>query len=274
MIVDLHLHSTASDGQYSPAELVKLVKDCGVQVMALTDHDTTDGVAMAKEAGKSQGIRVLTGIELSASEHPNLHILGYGIDPAAPKLSSLCAELKHSREQHGQYIVDFLRAHGIQIDLQEVEALAAGGRIGRPHFAQVMVRHGYVRTTREAFDLYLDTEEYRSIKRKKPDVQTCIAVICDAGGKAVLAHPYQLEIENAELEALVAGLKSYGLCGLECHYPKYTPEQEKYYLYLADKYRLHVTAGSDFHGEQVHPEDCIRPVQLNIDWLLKSEGTI
>lgn len=274
MNVDLHLHSTASDGQYSPAELVKLAKGCGVQVMALTDHDTTDGIETAKQAGMAQGVRIISGIELGAAEHPNLHILGYDIDPAAPGLSCLCEELKRSREQHGQYIADFLRAHGVSIDLEEVRALAGGGRIGRPHFAQVMVRRGYVQTTREAFDRYLDTEEYRRIQRKKPDVQTCIAVICAAGGKAVLAHPYQLEMEDAALEGLVAKLKSYGLCGLECYYPKYTSEQEKYYLYLADKYRLHVTAGSDFHGEQVHPEDQIRPVQLNIDWLLKSEGTI
>lgn len=274
MNVDLHLHSIASDGQYSSAELVKLAKGCGVQVMALTDHDTTDGVAAAKQAGKSQGVHVIAGIELSANEYPNLHILGYGINLEAPELSSLCAELKQSREQHGQLIVDFLSAYGIQIDLQEVKGLAAGGRIGRPHFAQVMVKHGYVKTNREAFEHYLDIEEYHQIGRKKPSACTCVETIRAAGGQAVLAHPYQLGMSNEALSNQIKLLKSYGMTGIECYYPKHTMQQQLFYLEMAEKYQLHVTAGSDFHGEQVHPDDRIRPVALDIDWLLEGEATI
>lgn len=270
MLVDLHIHSTASDGQYSPAELVRLAKAAGLEAMALTDHDSTRGLGEAMAAGSACGLRVLPGVELSAEEFDNLHILGYGFPPDSPALNRLCAEAARERERHMDCVADFLRQKGVSVDLKEVKALAGNGSIGRPHFAQVMVRHGYVKTSREAFDRYLDTEEYNNrVKRGKPPAQVCIETIRAVGGWPVLAHPYQLHLDNATLEELLRRLLSYGLSGIECYYPKHTPEQRAFYLRLAEKYDLHVTAGSDFHGERVHPEDRLTPVELEIGWLMR-----
>ena len=275
MKVDLHMHSTASDGQYRPEELVRLAKNAGLDAMALTDHDTLSGLKEACETGQACGLCVIPGVELSAMEYHNLHILGYGFSPDSEELQELCAFVLSGRERHTSYTIKFLRNKGIYIDLEEVIALAGRAAVGRPHFARVMVEHGYVQNSREAFDRYLDTEEYHRVDRKKPPVQTCIETIRKAGGFAVLAHPYQLHLEPEALEEQVRLFQAYGLSGIECHYPKHTPEQQSYYLGLAQKYQLHVTAGSDFHGEQVHKEDKIIPVEMDLAWLLrrKKEGS-
>lgn len=272
MKVDLHTHSTASDGEYTPRELIRLAKARGVETLALTDHDTIDGLPEAMEEGAAQGIDVIPGVELTAKEHPNFHILGYAINRDDPFLKELCAGQKARRERHKFRIAEFLAEHGVIVDLKEVEALAGNGTVGRPHFAQVMVRQGYVQNSREAFDRYLDTEDYRKLKQDRLSAQECIAVIHRAGGKAVLAHPYQLELEDGPLEEQVAAMKAWGLDGIECFYSKHTPQQEAFYLQLAERYGLHVTAGSDFHGERVHPEIEICPKELDIAWLWE-EGT-
>ena len=268
MIVDLHIHSTASDGQYAPAEVVRLAKAAGVEIVALTDHDTVAGVSEALAQGRELGMTVLIGVEFSAAEYHNLHILGYGMDLQNTALLDLCAAMKRSREDHNTYIVDFLHRHGVPIDLEEVKELAGNASIGRPHFAQIMLRHGWVKNSREAFDRYLDTPEYHQVDRKKFSARECVAAILSAGGKPVLAHPYQLQLEDKALEGEVKRLLSYGLLGIECYYPRHTPEKQAFYLRLAEKYHLYVTAGSDFHGEKVHPEDKFRPVELDVEWLL------
>lgn len=267
MLVDLHTHSAASDGQYSPAELVRLAKECGIEAVALTDHDTIQGLREAVRAGQSHSIRVICGIELSAEEYPDLHILGHGVRMDSPMLNQLCAQMQAEREKHKYRIADYLKKQGILIDLSEVESLAAGGVIGRPHFAQIMVRHGYVQNDREAFDRYLDTEAYRRIKMAKPPARVCIQAIKAAGGEAALAHPYQLQLENSQMEQLLKQLKSNGLTGLECYYPRHSQAQTAFYLDLAKRLELHVTAGSDFHGERVHPGDRLIPIELDMEWL-------
>lgn len=268
---DLHTHSTASDGQYSPAQVVALARKAGVQCLALTDHDTVDGVEEAIQAGAQAGIHVLRGVELGAREDRHLHILGLGLGTDCPAMETLCGKLKDSRAERKYRIVDFLKEKGIHIDLQEVEELAQGGLVGRPHFAQVMVRHGYVSSMREAFDRYLDTDEYQRIERFKADAADCIATIRQSGGRAVLAHPCQLNLSDEALEHLVRQLKEDGLEGMECVYPQHTAQMIQKYQALAKKYDLHVTAGSDFHGEKVHPDRPFLPTPLDLEWLLKSE---
>jgi hypothetical protein len=267
-LADLHTHSTASDGQYAPEALVRLAKDRGLEVLAVTDHDAVGGVAQAVQAGKDLGLRVLPGVELGAKEYKNLHILGYQFSPDDPGLTGLCAKLRAAREERGLRILSFLREKGVDIPLAEVEELAAGGSLGRPHFAQVMVRHGYVATTREAFDRYLDTEEYQRIERFKADARTCVETIRAAGGRVSLAHPYQVGLEDDDLEALVRQLKGWGLDAIECFYPKHTPAQQRFYLHLAEKYELQITGGSDFHGERVKPDIPLAALELELDWLL------
>jgi len=265
---DLHTHSTASDGQYTPSELAALAKEAGLSVLALTDHDTTEGLGEAVQAGEKLGIQVIRGIELSAREYPTFHILGYQIDPESPGLAALCREMKAGRDRRSLRIIAFLREQGVDISLAEVEALAGGGVVGRPHFAQVLVRRGFAANNRDAFDRYLDTEEFRRrVERPKPPVRRCIETVKAAGGKVSLAHPYQIGIGNPALEALVRELKEYGLDAIECYYPKYTPEQQAFYLRLAEQYRLSVTGGSDFHGERVKPDVKLARLPLETDWL-------
>lgn len=269
MTADLHTHTTASDGQYTPAELVRLAKQRGIQVLAVTDHDTISGVHEARRAGDAPGLQVIRGVELSAKEHHNFHILGYGFRDGDTELSKLCEQLRAGRDERKHKIVDFLREKGVDIDLSEVENLAGGEVIARPHFAQVLVKHGYVSTNREAFDRYLDTEEFRQkVKRFKADSRTCVEAVRSAGGKVSLAHPYQMGLPDDELEALVVQLKDWGLDAIECYYPKYTPEQQAFYLHLAGKYRLHQTGGSDFHGEKVKPDVELAKWPLELDWLV------
>lgn len=266
-LVDLHTHSSASDGEYSPARLVEKARGAGVEVLALTDHDTIDGLEEAVRAGEALGLPVLRGVELGAREDRHMHILGLGLGADCPALARLCQTLRDSRDQRKHRIVSFLAEKGIPIDLAEVEALAGGDVIARPHFARVMVRHGYVADVREAFDRYLDTDEYQKIERFKADAPTCIEAIHQAGGRAVLAHPYQLGFGPDQLEQTVRWLKDSGLDGLECYYPRHTPQMVAQFLALAEKYRLHVSAGSDFHGEHVRPDTQLRPVPLETAWL-------
>lgn len=264
---DLHTHSSASDGQCTPSELVRLAKDRGLEVMSLTDHDTLDGLNEAFRTGEELGLRVLQGVELGAREYRSLHILGYGFSPEALGLRELCGGLKRRRNERQYRIIDFLREKGVDISLTEVQELAGGDVIARPHFAQVMVRRGYVQSTREAFEQYLDTDEYQRIEWKKPDAQTCVKTIKEAGGKVSLAHPYQLKLEDEALEGLARRLAGYGLDAIECYYPRHTREQQRFYLELAKKYGLHVTGGSDFHGERVKPDIQIARLSLDLDWL-------
>jgi len=267
---DLHTHSTASDGQYTPAELVRLAKARGIEVLALTDHDTLDGVEAAVDAGEALGLRVLRGVELGTAEYEDLHILGYRVTPGAPELTELCGKAKAARDERKYRIIDFLREKGVELSLEEVEAIAGGDVIGRPHFAQAMVRRGYVRSNREAFDRYLDTAEFHEkVKRFKVKARLCLEAIKAAGGRTSLAHPYQVGLEDEALEALVRDLKDWGLDAMECYYPRHTPEQTAFYLRLAEKYELHVTGGSDFHGERVKPDIGLAAWELNLDWLLE-----
>lgn len=268
VLADLHMHSTASDGQYTPAELAGLARARGLEAVALTDHDTLDGLDEAVKAGEALGLRVIRGVELSADDYLNLHILGYGFPPDAPGLLEMTAGMKAGRDGRKYRIARFLHEHGVDIPLSEVDEAARGGVIGRPHFAQVMLRHGIVATRREAFDRYLDTPEFQEMEKgTKPSAETCVKTIKAAGGKVSLAHPYQIVLGGGRLEDLVRRLAGYGLDAIECHYPQHTPEQTAEYLGLAGKYGLHITGGSDFHGEKNKPDNPLTPWDLDLDWL-------
>lgn len=267
-ICDLHMHSTASDGQYTPSELMKLAKERGLEVVALTDHDTTDGVAEAMEAGKALGLRVIPGIEMSAREYKTFHILGYGMDMGDARFQEKIAGLQDGRGERGERITNYLHEKGIPVDYDEVKAAALGNSIGRPHFAQVILKHGWCGSWKELFDNYLDTDEFHAKVENKPSVRECIDNIKSAGGIVSLAHPWQIGIDNDALDALVKQLKDMGLDAIECYYPKHTPEQVAFYLSLTEKYGLHVTGGSDFHGEKVKPDVKLVGLEMDMSWLL------
>jgi hypothetical protein len=253
-MVDLHIHTTASDGQYSPAAIVEMAKEKQLSLIAITDHDTVSGVAEGASAARNAGIGFIPGIEISVKGNRELHILGYNIDPLNSALLLLCEEFAENRRQRGPRILEYLRGYDIHLDLDQVQIYTGGGLLGRPHFAQALVAAGYVKTTREAFDKYLGTPEFQKVERPKPTPKEGIKAILGAGGTAVLAHPVQIGLPEPELERLIKEFTGYGLGGVECYYSEHTPEMTEFYLSLARKYGLCVTGGSDYHGDKVKPE--------------------
>ena len=252
-MIDLHIHTTASDGQYTPTHIVRMASDAGLSLIAITDHDTVSGIAEGSGAAQKAGLGFIPGIEISVSGDNEIHILGYNIDIGNARLTAMCDGFAENRRQRGTRIIEYLQTYGVDIRLEQAQEHAGTGNIGRPHFARAMVDAGYVKTVREAFDKYLGIPEFKKIERPKPTPQEGIETIIAAGGVAVLAHPVQLKMDDSTLEKLLAELTGYGLGGLECWYSTHTPQQTKLYLALAKKYKLAVTGGSDFHGEAVKP---------------------
>lgn len=254
MRVDLHTHSTASDGQYHPRELVKMAKEHNLSLYALTDHDTIDGIAEARLAALQYDVNFIPGIEISTQLGEEIHILGLRIDETTPALIQACEEYKKSRLSRGQRIIDYLNSLGIPItrnDLPEKN----DGSLGRPHFAQYLQQNGFVRTRQEAFDRYLNTPAFHAATdRKKPTPQEAISLIHSAGGKAFLAHPGLLKMGKRWQESLIAELREAGLDGLEVYYFKHTKNQVAFYRRLAIQNHLLCSCGSDFHGESVKPD--------------------
>jgi predicted metal-dependent phosphoesterase TrpH len=250
-LIDLHLHTNKSDGQYSPRELVGLAAKRGVSLMAITDHDTTDGIAEGAEAAREAGIGFIPGIEISVRGNNELHILGYCIDCKSAELIRMNAEFARLRKLREDRIHDYLSEKGVSVSRDKVRGYATGNIVGRPHFARALVDAGYAKDFRDAFVKYLASPEFYMIERPKPTPAEGIEIIKAAGGVAVLAHPVVTRLPARELDALLAELVNDGLQGLECYYSSHRPNQIKLYLSLARKHRLVVTGGSDFHGECV-----------------------
>jgi predicted metal-dependent phosphoesterase TrpH len=251
MFVDLHSHSTASDGTVAPAAVAKLAKESGLSAWALTDHDTIAGVAEAAAASQKLGIDFLPGIEISAEyPHPGiLHLLGYGIDPASGVLAGMTEQLIAGRDNRNPKIVQKLQALGIAIAMQEVEAEANGGVVGRPHIAAILLRKGYVSSVKQAFDRYLAPGGLAFFDKERLTPRQAIEMIHQSGGLPVLAHPVQLRTEtDAQTERIVKDLLDLGLGGIEVIHSDHTPALVEKYTKLADRLNLLKTGGSDFHG--------------------------
>ncbi len=255
MKIDLHTHSTVSDGQYTPTELIRLAKQANLEVIALTDHDTVDGIKEAREAAGQLGQPFIAGIEISTRKEEEIHMVGLGIDEDHPALIAETKKLMEDRANRGAVITEYLRALGISVDYEEVKAMAGEGSVGRPHFAQYLQKHGYVRSRQEAFDRYLNTPSFhKATDRILPPPEEAIELIHLSGGKAVLAHPGLLKMGKSWQEDFICRLKECGLDAIEAYYSKYSKAQEKYYRALAKRYDLKISVGSDFHGEKVKPD--------------------
>ena len=253
MFIDLHTHTTASDGQYTPSQLVDTSKKLGIEVLAITDHDTVAGIAEGQKRAEELSLHFILGIELSCQDVEEIHILGYGIDSNNHDLLDACNTWSQARSNRGVVIKNYLATLGIDVDLDIVKSYAGDGNLGRPHFAKYLIENGIVDSRKEAFDLYLDTEEFKkSTDRKKPSPADAIKLIHSAGGKAVLAHPGNYK--KTDITELVQRLAEVGLNGIECFYSKHDESQIQEYLRLAKKYELRVGCGSDFHGEDVKPD--------------------
>ncbi|MFZ5453779.1 MAG: PHP domain-containing protein [Thermodesulfobacteriota bacterium] len=249
--VDLHTHSTASDGSYPPAEVVRLAKDAGLKAMALTDHDTVDGLAEALAAGEELGVEVIPGVEISTRyAGDTMHILGYFLDFRSGRLAERLAVLQQARKDRNPKIIAKLNALGIPVTIEQVERLSGGGQVGRPHIARALLESGYVTTMQQAFDIYLKNGGKAYVAKYRFPPAEALGMIREAGGVPVLAHPFTLELGSAgALRDLLRDLQALGLAGIEVFYADHSPEQEALYLKLAAELGLLVTGGSDFHGD-------------------------
>ncbi|MBN1176798.1 MAG: PHP domain-containing protein [Dehalococcoidales bacterium] len=244
--VDLHLHSTASDGRLNPEEIVSRAAELGLKVIALTDHDTVDGVPAALQAAKAfHGLRVIPGVEISTDlADGEAHVLGYFIDYASRELGKELERFRNSRQGRALGMVDKLRKLGMDIDYKHVRELAGDGSIGRPHIARAMMEKGYIATFEEAFDKYLGHGGQAYVPREKMTPEEAVQLILRSQGLPVLAHPFTLN----DPEDMIKKLKAVGLIGVEVYYKDNTPEQTRKILALAEKYGLIATGGTDYHG--------------------------
>ena len=249
-VFDLHLHTTASDGTMSPAELVRYAQEKGLKVIAITDHDTIEGLPEGIQEGNKVGLEVIPGVELSADAPTGtMHLLGYYIDPDSSELADKLRVLQQARMERNLKMVEKLRALGISLELSEVKAAPEHGQIGRPHFAYTMVQKGYAQNIQDAFDRYLGKGRPAYVEKFRFSPAEAMDFIRKAGGITVLAHPFTLkQAEPQDFEALIRELKEKGLDGIEVYYPEHSDGQKRLYRDVAQKYGLVISAGSDFHG--------------------------
>jgi len=242
MRCDLHLHSTASDGAYSPAQLVKMALAKGLGAISLTDHDSTEGIDLALQAAQGTLLEVIPGVEISAEVgSQESHILGYYIDHRAEPLQERLKAIRDFRRHRAWKMLERLKDLGMPLNRERVAEIAGGGSIGRPHIARAMMEKGYVSSTTEAFVNYIGRNGPAYVPRYKITPLEATQMILEAGGLPVLAHPL-------EVLPLLPELAAAGLVGLEAYYGQYSPEQRDDLARWAEKYGLIATGGSDFHG--------------------------
>ena len=246
--VDLHSHTTASDGSFTPQELVREAARRGLRVLAVTDHDSTDGIAPAlAEVVHHPPLEIVPGIEINCDvEGAEIHILGYYVDYEADWFQEFCRAQRRERRERVHRMAARLAELGMPIDPDEVFALVREGSAGRPHVARVMVKRGYVKTVREAFDRYLAAGKPGHVPRKKLTPEDAVRLIRKAAGVPVFAHP-----GLSDRDEMIPNLIAAGLMGLECYYREHSALQTAGYLQLCRDQGMVATGGSDFHGPQV-----------------------
>jgi len=253
--IDLHIHSTASDGTLSPLEILDLAQSLNLGAISITDHDTIDGTKEALTIGVPPSLKFLTGVEISAHPPPSFsfpgsfHVLGYAININDYVLNQVLATLQEARKNRNPRIIELLNRMGIKLSLSEIRKEAGECQLGRPHIAQQMIKKGFVQSISEAFDKYLAKGSPAYVDKYRVDCDRAIEVILNAGGIPVLAHPVLLKIKNdAVLEKLITRLKEMGLKGIEVFYPEHTPDLVARYTEIAKQHELLITGGTDFHG--------------------------
>lgn len=261
MKADLHLHTTASDGRLEPDAIVSLAMSAGLDVIAITDHDTTDGVTPALAAARSvNSLTVIPGVEINTDvARGEVHILGYFIDYTDKKLIGTLQKLREARRERAKKMIAKLRDLGMKIDWQRVSELAQGGTIGRPHISQALLEKGYVSSEKEAFDKYIGHNGPAYVERYKLLPVEVVKLILDARGLPVLAHPADI----SDLDELVPKLKAAGLIGLEVYYRDYDSDTIAKLAKIAKQYDLIPTGGTDYHafgdGSEVEIGGAISP---------------
>ncbi len=260
-LIDMHTHTNYSDGDLSPQELIKLAIDKEIGTIAITDHDTLEGIKTVDRNSEliiHSGIEVINGIELSAKVNKGrMHILGYGINIYDEVLNQKMNDLRdYSINSVLSVMEQIKRDYGIRFGYEDIKSMVnANHDLGRPDLAKLCVKYGYASTPQEAFDKYL-IEAYNKIRHNSKGIgyQECLELIANSGGIPVLAHPKSLELTEKELLLLLEDMIDCGLKGIEVYHSSHTIEEMKYYLEIANRYNLLVSGGSDFHGNSVKPD--------------------
>ena len=248
-IIDLHVHSKASDGTFTPTELVAEAKRAGLSAFALTDHDTTDGIAEAAKAAEAAGIELVPGVELSTEyEGVEVHVLGLYIDIEHAGLQKQMMDFRESRDNRNVYMLEKLRAEGFDITQEALEACFPDAVITRAHIARFLLDKGYIPDMKTAFSEYIGDGCKCYVGRPKVTPMDAVDYILAAGGTPVLAHPVIYHMDRPQLLRMIREMKDHGLVGIEAIYSENTPADEQYYKALAREEGLLITGGSDFHG--------------------------
>lgn len=258
-LIDMHVHTNYSDGQYCPDEVIKLGIDAGVGVMAITDHDTLDGIKKVdrnKDFIRESGIKIVNGIEISAhSDKGTMHILGYDIDLYNKELNNKLEELRTNRMNSTLAVMEQIRRdYGITFSYCDIIELVNSKHVGRPGLAKLCVKYGFSDSVQNAFDDFLNPAKEKVRKYSKnlfyPEV---FKLVKDSGGIVILAHPKTLKLDNYNLDRLIFNMKEYGLDGIEIYNSIHTLDDVNFYKHLADKYGLLISGGTDFHGPLIKP---------------------
>lgn len=261
--VDLHTHSTASDGSLSPGVLVGAAAEVGLAGLALTDHDTVDGLAEFLAAGEALGLPVLGGVEISLDYPGTMHLLGYDLTGGRETPSAL-DRLQTFRTERNLKMLDRLERQGYRLEWEHLLHLAGGGQVGRPHFAALLLKNGYFNTMEEVFDRLLAKDRPGYVEKIRLTPEEGLSMIWQAGWAPVLAHPASLNLEAYDYPAVIDRLVESGLVGLEVVHPSHNPDQIAFFKKLARDFSLVTTTGSDFHG-------AAKPA-IGLDWV-KSAGS-
>ena len=253
-MIDLHAHTTFSDGEYTPEELIDIAIKNNITALAITDHDTVDGVKSALKYAENKNILIVPGIEFDTNyEAGQMHILGLFLDYKNKNLNEKLDFVREEREIRNKKFIKIFNDMGFSITEEELKAITPGRVIGKPHFARVFINKGYIKNKDEMFDDYFNKLPELKIRKVTYDPKTVISLIKESSGLAILAHPQSLKLGNDELYEKLKELKSYGLDGMECYHSRQTLEQMKDFRKMADELNLLVSKGSDYHGPIVKP---------------------
>ena len=247
-LIDLHTHSLKSDGSMTPAEVVREAKRAGLAAIALSDHDTVDGIREAVAEGEKIGVEVIPAIEFSVQSKTETHILGYFIDIENPDLLKTLKEVVDLRIERNYVTCQRLNELGFDITIEEVRALAPNNFVGRAHFARVLMDKGYTKSVKEGFDLYMTSGKYAYCEKQRLTARDAVELIGKCGGISFLAHPHLTKLGDDELKEFLKELKGFGLSGLEGDYTDYTPEMQEKYQAMAKELGLLISGGTDFHA--------------------------
>ncbi|HXW81192.1 MAG TPA: PHP domain-containing protein [Acidimicrobiales bacterium] len=247
-MIDLHTHSTVSDGSDTPEELVDLAVKAGLSAMALTDHDRQDGIAPARARAGEAGIELVAGAEISCQHPATMHMLVYFLEPGEGPLQDELVRLQAARDDRNDRLLDRLAEVGLPVTRQELEEEAGGSGAGRPHVAAILVRKGFARSVQDAFDRYLAKGRPAYVEKERLSAPVAITLALQSGALPVLAHPLSMGLGDSELEAALEELAEAGLVGLEAIYSRYSKDERASLAVMAARADLAITGGSDYHG--------------------------